>query len=410
MSSVALDPLGRGLGAAAVIPSDKAHMPGLLVFFNYRTGKLLDHELTVGFHPDCVVFSEDGRHVLVANEGEFNDQASTPGSLSVVDVSALKSADEASVAVLKADTHDFQGVPLEGIRTTESDRPAAEAMEPEYVTALDDRAYVSLQENNALAVFDLKERRWLAVQSLGTLRQTIDADDKDGKADISHQVAGLPMPDTIRAFRSGDTVIVATANEGDARTDDSDRVRVNKARLDESIADLAADEKLGRLDISSVDGDADQDGDIDVPTVFGTRSFSLWNAATGGLVADTGSLEPLLLKLAPELHNSENGDPASKDSRSSKKGPEPEALAVGSVAGKPFVFVALERQNGILMFDVGDPAKPAFAAYVNTIEEKLVAPESLVFVPADKSPTGTALLIGGYELNGGGIGVFEVRP
>lgn len=410
VTSVALDPLGRGLGAAAVVPKDNARTKGKLLLFNYRTGQLLGSGLDTGFHPDCVNFSQDGKFLLVANEGEFTAEASAPGSLTVVDLSSLKEADAESVAKLTAEDYDFRACDLSQIRIQEPGVPRWESVEPEYVSAVDGNAYVTLQENNAIAVFDLAKRQWLSIHGLGTLTQTIDANSKDKVADISQKVAGLPMPDTIVAFQHQGVTLLATANEGDARPDDFDITTIGAARLSDSIAALASDERIKHLEISTLDGDLDGDGKIEVPTMFGTRSFSLWNAQTGKLVHDSGSLEPLLLEQTPTLHNIDSGTPDNFDKRSSKKGPEPEALAIGKIGERTYLFLGLERQNGILMFDVTAAEAPAFAAYTNTIDDKLVSPESLVFVPEVANPTGKPLLLGSYELNGGGIGVFEITP
>jgi hypothetical protein len=35
-------------------------------------------------------------------------------------------------------------------------------------------------------------------------------------------------------------------------------------------------------------------------------------------------------------------------------------VAVGVVDGRSYVFAGLERQGGVMMFDVTDPAAPAF--------------------------------------------------
>ena len=55
VSSVALDPLGRGFGVMSVIPTANRTVNGVVAFFDYRAGTavVLD-TLTVGFHPDSV--------------------------------------------------------------------------------------------------------------------------------------------------------------------------------------------------------------------------------------------------------------------------------------------------------------------------------------------------------------------
>ncbi len=111
--------------------------------------------------------------------------------------------------------------------------------------------------------------------------------------------------------------------------------------------------------VSNIDGDTDGDGGIDILTMAGTRSFSVWNAETGALVSDTGLLEELLLSLAPDKHNM-NGKLSKYDKHSDDKGSEPEVLVLATLNGKKITFVGMERQNGILAFDLTDPSLPKF--------------------------------------------------
>ncbi|HEY5892451.1 MAG TPA: PEP-CTERM sorting domain-containing protein [Chthoniobacterales bacterium] len=174
---------------------------------------------------------------------------------------------------------------------------------------------------------------------------------------------------------------------------------------------------------------SDGDGDIDVPTMFGTRSYSIWEVQPDDslkLVHDSGSLEPLLLQLDKNAHNINRGEtPDGFDTRSDDKGPEPEGLSVFTLDGMTLLALMLERQNGILLFDT-DPNSPQFLDYVNTYasgiagsdpSDRLVLPEGSVFISAADSPTGGALLLVGYEghdggdndaIIEGGIGVFSI--
>lgn len=445
-SSVTVDPLGRGFGAVGLIPTANGTTTGKVGFFDYRAGSLGTlTALDVGFHPDSVHFSADGTKLYVVNEGEFTvggaDDA--PGSLSIIDLTGINSAaDLAALGNSAVTTYDFQaanlapGVSLAGIRYNDLS-PGAVAnpyrhIEPEYLVEANGKLIISLQENNALAEFDLATRQWTAINSLGTITNTIDASDRDGPggtavAKIDDVVTGLPMPDTIATFTLNGTTYVVTANEGDFRVDDADRARVSElgtggrpavdpdaaAALDALYGgNFRANSALGRLRVSIVDGDTDGDGDIDILTATGTRSFSIWDAATGNLVKDSGSLEELLLSLDPARHNI--NFIGNIDGRSPDKGPEPEALTVATIGGVPILFIGMERQGGILAFDLGDPENPLFLDYVNAGDSGLVAPESLVFIKAADSPTGGNLLLVGYEGIGGnslyGIGVFSVVP
>ncbi|MSR08669.1 MAG: VPLPA-CTERM sorting domain-containing protein [Gammaproteobacteria bacterium] len=440
-SSTALDPLQRGFGVVSLIPTTNGTTQGKIGFFDYRTGSVgALVTLDVGFHPDSVKFSADGTKLYVVNEGEFTSGGATdaPGSISIIDLSSISTIGDVSALTNAAvSTYDFQaanlgaGVSLSGIRYNDLSAGAVANLyrhiEPEFLTEKNGKLYVTLQENNAFAEFNLASNQWTAIRGLGTITQTIDASDRDGPggtaaAQINDQVAGLPMPDTLASFEFGGKTYLVTANEGDFRVDDADRQRVaalpasGPGSVDATVAatlnslyggNYRANGALGRLRVSSIDGDTNGDGDIDVLTMTGTRSFSVWDAETGLLVKDSGSLESLLLSLDPLKHNITDGLLSSFDARSPDKGPEPEALALAEVGGVRLLFLGLERQNGLLAYDLTDPSNPVLLDYINSLSDGLIAPESLLFVAASRSPTGRALLLGGYESGGGGIGVYS---
>jgi hypothetical protein len=431
-SSTAADPLGRGFGAVSLIPTANGTTVGKLGFFDYRAGSLgALMTLDVGYHPDSIKFSADGSRLFVANEGEFTSGGNTdaPGSISIIDLSGIQSlSDLSSLTSAHVKTFDFQshnllaGLTLDGLRF--NDKTATELyrhVEPEFISELDGRVYVSLQENNAIGVFDLASEKWVDLHKLGTIVQTIDASDRDGGAIIDDKVAGLPMPDSIATFSSAGKNYVVTANEGDFRVDDNDRIRIKdlpagavdsatEAELNAIYGNYKADGALGRLRVSTIDGDTDGDGKIETLTMTGTRSFSIWDAETGQLVSDSGSFEPKLLELDPDLHNITDGDLNERDRRSADKGPEPEGLTLGEFNGRRYAFIGMERQNGLLAYDITNPEQMEFAGYINNLAEGLVSPESLLFVEAAFNPTGKNLLLTGYELNGGSIGVYSVQP
>lgn len=437
VSSVATDPVGRGFAAAALIPRKTAAGRGSVVFFRLETGEILA-SLPVGFHPDAVAFSHDGRFALIANEGEYRRRgAQTEGSLTVVDLSGVdETNDVKSLDPSSATTYPFApeyfgtGASPEGLRRhdAESAPTLAHSLEPEYVSEAGGRVYVSLQENNALAVFDLGQRKWLRFFDLGTIRQRIDASDRDGAfggaaAKIDDEVAGLPMPDTIKAFMWDGKPCVITANEGDARAGDSgDAMRIKHAGragppLDPAVrrrlktalgADPLMDHALGRLEISTVDGDIDGDGDIDVPTMFGTRSISVWDGETGERLFDSGSFfEEYALARDPQTFNMNRGNPERRDTRSDNKGPEIEAVAVAEWDGTLWYAAAAERQNGLFLFRAEQPDRPELYAYANPRGAGDTAPECLRFVPAEERKDGRTLLIAGFEASET-ILIFEI--
>ncbi len=441
VSSVLADT--RGFGVATVIPTATGSASfGRIAFFNMTTGAVLN-TLDVGYHPDSVSITPDGTRLLIANEGEFvstsaENTFARPGSVSVVGLAGISGVnDVAGLTAANVQTFDFtaanlaSGVTLAGIRNARLDTltvktPHAADIEPEYIAATNDKAFVTLQENNAIAVLDFTTGKYEAIHSLGAITQTIDASDQDGASNgklisITSVVRGLPMPDTMVRFSRAGTTYLVTANEGDARPDDGDVARASTlyATMTSSGSAYFSTAGRGRLNLIKDQGDTDADGLIDAPTMLGTRSFSIWNAATGTLAFDSGSMiEQYAAAADPTTFNINSGNLAQWDTRSDDKGPEPEALAFGSINGRDYVFVGAERQNGIFQFDVTDLTNVSIVGYFNPVSSTLdsggafISPESIQFLASGASgnPTGQDLLVVGFEGTGGNgsVGVFVV--
>jgi len=455
ISSVLND--ARGFGVATIIPTaTSATDYGRIAIFNKSDGSILK-TLDVGYHPDSVTITPDGTKLIIANEGEYGStSSSTPeavnraGSVSVVNISGVTSGNYVtSLAALDSsavNTYDFSagnlgaGVTIDGLRnarldTTSVKSPNIADIEPEYITASNTTAYVTLQENNAIATLDLASGKYTQINVLGTITQTIDASDSEASININDAVKGLPMPDTVTKFvREGSTFLV-TANEGDARPDDGDVMRVSqegtsgRPAIDATTqttlnaqygGNYEATTALGRLNILKDQGDTDLDGDIDTPTMLGTRSFTVWKVEADGSLSiafDSASMiEQYAAGFDAASFNINSGLTGEFDKRSDDKGPEPEALAFGSFDGKDFVFVGAERQNGIFQFDITDLNNVSIVGYYNTVTGAddsggaFIAPESIQFLDAAGNPTGKNILIVGYEGTGGNgsLAVFEV--
>ncbi len=371
--------------------------------------------------------------VTLSSGASFNAQLPTnldaPGSISIIDLTGVTSPASIAAATFtqsRVTEFDFQaanlatGVNINGVRYNHFGLPPADRyrfIEPENLAPMNDKVYVTLQENNAIAEFTYATSKWTKITPLGTLTQTIDASDQDGPSNakavqIDEVVAGIPMPDAIVAYEVGGQRYLVTANEGDARPDDADIARVSATGtlaatkkgmpMDPTVlaSGINANNRLARLNISLVDGDIDNDDDIDIPTMIGTRSFSIWNATTGALVWDSGSLETLLYSLAPAFHNINNGNLADWDTRSDDKGPEPEALAIGTYGSSVLAFVGMERQNGLLIYNITNPTNPQFLGYQNHLDRGIISPESIVFIPAAGSPSTMPMFVAGFEGTG----------
>ena len=171
----------------------------------------------------------------------------------------------------------------------------------------------------------------------------LDPSDEDGIDIRNEPVFGLYQPDAIAAYEADGATYYVTANEGDARDEDE---RVEDLELDPesfpNAEELQAEEELGRLEVSTIDGDIDGDGDYDRIVSYGGRSFSIRDA-NGNIVFDSGDdFAQITAQQVPQLFNS-NGTVDSFDSRSDAKGAEPEGVVVGEVNGKTYAFVGLER-------------------------------------------------------------------
>ena len=256
------------------------------------------------------------------------------------------------------------------------------------------------------------------------LKNKLDASNKDGMINITNwPVYGMYLPDAIASYKFWYKTFIITANEGDSRdySGFGEEERVADVVLDPTAfpnaEELQKEENLGRLKITNTMGDIDGDGDYDKLYSYGARSFAIWSES-GELVYESGSiLEEITAQYYPDDFNSSDEENNSFDDRSDDKGPETEGVAVGTIYGKTYAFVGLERIGGIMVFNVTNPYMPEFIEYINMRDFSGdpesdtagdLSPEGLKFVPAWQSPTQKPLLLVGYEISGS-IGVFEIN-
>ena len=468
VTGVALDRSGSGIGVAAAINGatvtvditvDVEGVPtptptpfttsvpqlGRLVFFNLETGAVIG-SLPAGYHPDMVTI-KNGK-VAVANEaqhawagsGAVNiaafDAVQRPGSVTVIDLAGNDAATlAAALGSLTVNTIDFSGVPalIAGLRDHTSFEAANTKakyfhIEPEYLAFSPDNAklFVTLQENNAIATLDLATLTWDAVSNLGQRAITIDASDNDDLFDVSNAALGLHMPDALATWSAAGETYVITADEGDARVDDGDIQRfaaaVTTYGLAAGFTPSTNNNDYGRLNIlkdQSLNGPVNPASDLDKIVSMGSRGLSLWKKEADNSLSFVSHLplETQLFNRDPQRHNANDGGlKTAFDARSDDKGPEPEAVAVTTLPGGTVIAVAgLERQNGVVVVDITNPASPQVLRYINDSGNGLISPETVTLVDAPDSPTGTVLAIVGYEGIidagvAGGVGVYEINP
>ncbi|MFB6297883.1 MAG: choice-of-anchor I family protein [Salinirussus sp.] len=454
-----VDVVGRTVAVA--VERTNPQEPGFVAFYNAASLSLLN-VLEVGVLPDKVTITPDGNRVITANEGEpaFDEtpgQRTDPGgSISVVDISDggyLTSQDDVETLPFDAFDDQVESLREEGVRVygasaeDTNPRPSTD-FEPEFVTVTPDSetAFISLQENNAIATVDVRNAEIVDVSGLGfkdfslpgNKLDTSDADAGDADA-ISLQnwpVKGMYQPDGIAAYEAGGETFLLTANEGDSRdfeeatvgdltlATDAFEPRLSENSHVDSVEEMQRPEHLGNLEVTNQLGDPDGDGEFEDLYLFGARSFTVWKTTDDGLqpVYDSGDdFERIYARHHPAgLQNS------------TESGPETESVELGQVGDRTFAFVGIERGSAVFVYDV---TAPAGAEHVQTVVNRdfsvgfgdLAAdaeanpgsdqpgragdwgPEGIEFVPAGDSPVDNPLLVVGYEVSGT-VAVFDVEP
>ncbi|EPF73215.1 alkaline phosphatase [Acinetobacter gyllenbergii] len=215
----------NGIVAIAVQAENKTDA-GIVVFFNAKDLSFIS-KVAVGSLPDMLSFSPDGKTVLVANEGEPNDDYSVDpeGSVSIIDISNIQQP-KASVADFKAWNTQKADLIAKGVRIFGPNASVAQDLEPEYITISADSktAWVTLQENNAIARIDIAQQKVTDIYPLGykdhgQIGNELDVSDKDKKIDIKTWagLVGMYQPDSIANYQANGQTYLVTANEGDAR-------------------------------------------------------------------------------------------------------------------------------------------------------------------------------------------------
>jgi hypothetical protein len=166
----------NGLVAVALEDATLKSNPGKVVFLDMLGN--LRSQVTVGALPDMLVFTPNGQRVIVCNEGEpENNYAVDPeGSVSIINVTNPTSPTVQTVSFSslngRQDSLRALGVRIYGFRDSLGTRifsSVAQDLEPEYAAITPDgaTAYVTLQENNAIAVIDINAATLVRVMPLG---------------------------------------------------------------------------------------------------------------------------------------------------------------------------------------------------------------------------------------------------
>jgi hypothetical protein len=294
--------------------------------------------LDLGGQPDSIALSQDGRYAAIAIENERDEDAGdgglpqAPGGfLRILD---LTGADPSGWALRKVPFTAADGTALPAFAQAGLDTPADP--EPEYVAINGaGKVAVTLQENNGVAIVDLRTGKVERVFSAGAASISgIDTDD-NGTVDLTGSITGAPRePDAVAWL---DDRTLATANEGDWK------------------------------------------GGSRGWTVFSDTGRILWDAGN--------TFEDLAVRYGQ--HNEDRAD---------NKGTEPEGLSVATYRGRRYAFVGSERANFVAVYDVSRPSKPRFVQFLPTNagpEGLLPVPSRGLFVvSSEEDDAGTGLRAG----------------
>tara|TARA_R110001583_G_scaffold112917_6_gene263169 strand:+ start:58322 stop:60082 length:1761 start_codon:yes stop_codon:yes gene_type:complete len=408
----------NGLLAVAIEAQTKTDA-GWVAFYNSQDLTFIN-AVYVGALPDMLTFTDNGKQLVVAIEGEPSDNnyAIDPeGEIAIIDIDWKQG--QLNTEVTRLTFSDFnrgakrhhelpKQLVLNGYNAT-----VAQDIEPEYVAINNQsqQAYVSLQENNAIAIVDLKSKSIQKIMALGFKDHMqpgneFDGNNKDKKVNIKNEPAlGLYQPDSIATATIHHKDYLITANEGDDRSDWlielpqmqcemgnfyynlEDKACADDLKLSDAFDSSVYNPQRNQLDLSNFNkggqyqdavqqvkfshsataqfGDTDGDGKIDRLMTFGGRSFSIWDMKTETLVFDSGSdFERITAEKYGKQFNQTHNKNKNED-RSDNKGPEPEAITTAVIDGQTYAFIGLERMGGIMVYNISNPSKASFVQYLN---------------------------------------------
>lgn len=397
MTSVAVSPNGKYL---AVAIQHKAYdKKGIIALYSCGKNGSLSNPVMyeAGVQPDMVTFA-DNQTVLCADEGEpregYTEDAIDPeGTVTIVDIKK-KECTHAGFENFTANELIEKNILLGRVDGT-TIRPAKD-LEPEYITVSPDgtKAFVSLQEANAIATLNLKTKKITRIDSVGFEDYSKVPVDliKDGvyKPAYYKELLGARMPDGIASYKANGKTYLVTANEGDDRSYGT-------------YSNITTTTKLTGRDVVIMDSSKVM-GIPDGKTILsGGRSFTIFEVTSNGLkeVYDSGAdFESITAKVNPKHFNCSKKD-VTLECTSNKSGPDPENVTLTKIGGRTYAMIALEGTGGIMAYDV---TKPEYSMNVNYICTRDYSSD----IAGDVSPEGLcAANVGGkpvllvaYEVSG----------
>lgn len=352
-TSVAVSPDSRYAIVAVRMGDDvKNAIPGLLRIFDIANPADVKFvkDITVGIGPDSIALVGQGttlRAVVAIEDEETKENGDAtipgvrPGRIDVVGLEDLYGATSTgvqSIALIE---------PLKAVVGAQFINDP----QPEFVSInqTTQKAVVTLQENNAIAILDLSDvtkPRLESIYSAGTVARAGNADllnDKEIK--LTESFTGRREPDGVTWVTKD---LYATANEGDtSRTADG--------------------------------------------VLPGARGFTLFNPA-GTVVYETGDrTEKNAVQYGHYL-----------DTRSTSKGVEIEGVASASFGGTPFLFVGSERGHFVEVYRIDNNTDVRFVQLLPTGQ----SPEGLTTVTGRSD--GKQLFVTANEVDGS-LNIYQYK-
>jgi hypothetical protein len=249
---------------------------------------------------------------------------------------------------------DFQGHAVFGEETTGEKKilvpvksNSIALLEPEYIAITLDgkKAYVTLQEDDAVAVVDLTNETVTNYFGLGLTHHATDVN-YNGWIQFSQSLNALREPDGIAITPDGRYFV--TADEGDTEPNSFSK------------------------DSPEPEG--------------GGRSVSVFDISTGAFIGDT----------ANQLDETAFVNHVYPERRSNKKGAEPEMLVAFDIDGIPFAVVGMERAGAVELIALTDPAQPKVVALGKIPGDENKSPEGIAHFQIKRNH----YLLTANELNG----------
>lgn len=402
MTSVSVSPDGEHLAVA--IQHKEYDKNGIIVLYNCGADGSLSNPVMyeAGIQPDMVTFA-DNQTLLCADEGKpmdgYGEDATDPeGTVTIVNIEK----NEYTHAGFESFTADelisknvllgaVDGVPIE----------PAKDLEPEYITVSPDgtKAFVTLQEANAVATLDLATKKFTRIDSVGFEDYANVPVDliKDGvyKPACYKDLLGARMPDGIASYKTNGKTYLVTANQGDDRS--------YGAYSNAMTTTVVTTNEKSSTDVIAMDSSKVLGIPSGKTALSGGRSFTIFEVTSNGLkeVYDSGAdFESITAKANPQHFNCSKND-VTQESASAKSGPAPENVTVTEIDGRMYAMVALEGTGGIMAYDITKPEYSMNVNYICTRDYSSaiagdVSPEGLCVANVDGKP----ILLVAYEVSG----------